>query len=114
MGVTTAMSSPPKTKLQEEMDAAVYAATHFKDTVSEGFKANPPPSWLMKFLDDLVMSKATVWFCAGLSIEAAGITAQMLMRIDSYPIMDALVGGLIAVSLYLYQRKRNSGVRADA
>jgi hypothetical protein len=100
------MEEKTKSKTQEETEAFISGIKNFRGTLKEGFDSNPPPPWLVHTLDKIVNSEATVWFMAGLAIEAAGITVQMFMRIDSYPIMDCVVAGLLAVGLYYYQKKK--------
>lgn len=97
-----------KTKLQEELSGVSDWARGWKDLFKAGYYSNPPPAFVMVTIGKIVNSRDTVWFMAGLSVEAIGITVQMFMHIDSYPIMDAIVAALIAAGLYFYQKGRDA------
>jgi hypothetical protein len=100
------------TKLDEEINVVMTAIKEFKprevpSLMKKGFEENPPPPGLLMLIEDIVSSKSTMWFIAGISLEAAGITIQMYSGIVSYPTLDAIIAGLMAIGLYYYQSKKN-------
>jgi hypothetical protein len=45
-----------------------------------------------------------------MSIEALGIAVQVFLRVDTYPILDGIVAGVLALGLYIYQgRTKQTG-----
>lgn len=101
------------TKLDDEIASVVETIKGIKPReipamMAKGYRDNPPPPGLMLLLEDITNSPATLWFCVGMALEAAGITVQMFMRIDSYPIIDAIVAGGLAIGLWYYQKRRNN------
>lgn len=108
------MVSKKMTKLDDEIAATIEFFKGAKpqeipSRLIKGYKENnQPPPGLMLLLEDITNSQATLWFCVGMALEAAGITVQMFMHIDSYPIIDAIVAGGLAVGLWYYQKRRNN------
>lgn len=102
------------TKLDDEIAATVDFVKGIKPKeiptrLIQGYKENnQPPPGLILLLEDITNSPATLWFCVGMALEAAGITVQMFMRIDSYPIVDAIVAGVLAIGLWYYQKRKNN------
>jgi hypothetical protein len=106
------------TKLDDEIAATVdfvkgINPKEIPARLAQGYRDNPPPTGLLLLLDDITKSPATLWFCVGMAIEAAGITVQMFMRIDSYPIVDAIVAGGLAVGLWYYQKGKNNARESE-
>ena len=88
------------TKLQEEMAAVKSAAIDLKDEVD----SHAPP-WIVAGIDKAVHSEPLRWFFCGMAIEALGITVQFSFGMDTYPILDFVVGILIFFGLWHYQNK---------
>lgn len=91
------------TKLDDEISGVIKSIKNWRTLVSDSFASNPPPAFIVSTVDKLIHSDGMTWFLAGMSIEALGIAVQVFMRIDTYPILDGIVAGVLALGLYAYQ-----------
>ena len=98
------------TKLDDEISGVIKSIKNWRTLVSDSFASNPPPAFIVSTVDKLIRSDGLTWFLAGMSIEALGIAVQVFMRIDTYPILDGIVAGVLALGLYVYQgRTKQTG-----
>ena len=91
------------TKLDDEISGVMKSLKNWRTLVSDAFADNPPPAFIMLTIDKLVNSGGLTWFLAGMSIEALGLAVQVFLRVDTYPILDGIVAGVLALGLYAYQ-----------
>jgi len=97
------------TKLEDEMNS-----------VKKGFRGgvdrfildldNPFSASIMRFASRILKSVPLTWFMAGMAIEAIGLAIQFGVGMPTYPILDFAVAGVIAVVLYLYQKRTSINV----
>jgi hypothetical protein len=85
----------------------------FKKTFTGGFSNfwltafnNPFAATMNNYIGQAAHSTALKWFMAGMAVEAIGLWIQSnIMVMDIYPILDFATAGILAVALYMYQRK---------
>ena len=100
------------TKLEEEIGAVkkvVYGAGSFvRDNIDAA-----APHWLIRIVRNIIEDDRTPWFMIGMAVEALGITLQFMLGMGTYPSLDFVVGGLLAIGLLWYQGKRAEKENAE-
>lgn len=97
------------TKLEDEMNSVKKGLRGGVDRFILDLD-NPFSASIMRFLSRILKSVPLTWFMAGMAIEAIGLSVQSGAGMDTYPILDFAVAGVIAVVLYLYQKRVSPNV----
>jgi|WetSurMetagenome_2_1015567.scaffolds.fasta_scaffold01641_4 hypothetical protein len=60
-----------------------------------------------RIISSVFTDERTIPFLLGMGIEALGLAIQFALGLPAYPILDAIVVGILVAGLYYFQRKRN-------
>jgi hypothetical protein len=72
---------------------------------------NPMARQVVLYLREICKSVPLTYFMLGVSFEALGLGLQGMFGMDTYPLLDFLVAGIIATALYVYQNRKVKNVQ---
>jgi hypothetical protein len=72
---------------------------------------NPIARQVVFYLREICKSIPLTYFMLGVSFEALGLGLQGMFGMDTYPLLDFLVAGVIATALYVYQNRKAKNVQ---
>jgi hypothetical protein len=64
---------------------------------------NPFSTSVVMYVKSVCKSPITTYFMLGVAVEALGLSIQFMFTMDTYPVLDFVVAGVIALALYAYQ-----------
>lgn len=76
----------------------------------------PTGEWskrILAMLYSFLLSPITPWFFVGMATEAFGLALQSSMNMSAYPGFDFIVGAIIAMFLFYYQKNEHTGGNTD-
>ena len=96
------------TKLDDEIRAVrktvVDSASELRTTIDSN-----APHWLINIINNVLWDDRTPWFMLGMAFEALGITAFLMLNMFVLPIVDFIVGAVLALILLYFQGKHAKG-----
>jgi len=84
----------------------------FKDAVKSGGVGlvgefnNPTSTTVVMIARKICLAPALPWFLLGMSVEALGLSLQYMFGMEAYSLLDFLVAGILATTLYIYQNPK--------
>jgi len=67
---------------------------------------NPFARQVKLYVGELCKSVPLTWFMFGVTFEAFGLGIQGMFGMDTYPLLDFLVAGIVATALYVHQNRK--------
>lgn len=67
---------------------------------------NPTARQVKLYLGEVCKSQPLTYFMFGVTFEAFGLGVQGMFGMDTYPLLDFLVAGIVTTALYVYQNKK--------
>ena len=88
----------------------ISTTIRFKMWLVEMFD-NPMARQVVLYLREWCKQPAITWFMFGVAFEAVGLGIQGMFAMDTYPLLDFLVAGIVATALYVYQNRKVPNVK---
>ena len=82
---------------QKIIEASKFVAEEIDEQANPAYKS---------FLQDILNDRATGWFFVGMALEALGVEIFWQLQMGAYPILDAIVFGIIGYGVIFFQQRR--------
>lgn len=67
---------------------------------------NPFARKVKLYVGEICKSVPLTWFMFGVTFEAFGLGIQGMFGMDTYPLLDFLVAGIVVTALYVHQNRK--------